>query len=193
MSLSITSSSSLSVLDSPELPPFQDHPPVISRFRSRKRIATNPPYITPTRRLNKSRRRKISSSLPGPVQLSSPYCIRTPVAGLPRALFVSSPYEFDKQFYINGAILNDNLNADLITFGAVHNAHIKHMRQAHKDIIDSAKLKEFEPLEMPNPPRQLQSHMPDSYKVDDPVSYFEHFIGDSEFELIMRNTNKYMD
>jgi hypothetical protein len=35
--------------------------------------------------------------------------------------------------------------------------------------------------------------MPDSYKVNDPASYFDHFIGDSEFELIIRKTNKYAD
>jgi hypothetical protein len=46
---------------------------------------------------------------------------------------------------------------------------------------------------MPNPPRQIRSHLPNSYKVNDPASYFKYFMGNSEFDLIMTNTNKYTD
>jgi hypothetical protein len=153
----------------------------------------NPPQVTLTRQTNRSRCCKISSSPLALVPFSSPYRIRTPVANLPNASFISSPYEFDEQFYTNSAILNDNLDVDLATFGAANNAHMKHMRQAHEDIIDSTKLEEFEPIEMPNPPRPIRSHLPDSCKVNDPASYFKYFMGDSEFDMIVTNTNKYAD
>jgi hypothetical protein len=75
-----------------------------------------------------------------------------PVVTLPNASFISLLYEFDEQFYTNSAILNDNLDVDSATFRAANNAHMKYMRQAHEDIIDNAKFKESEPIEMPNPP-----------------------------------------
>jgi hypothetical protein len=127
MSISITSSSSLLMLDSPELPPFQEHPLVINRLRSCKRIVTNPPQVTLTRHKNKSRRYRISSSPPTPIPLSSPYRIRTPITSLLNASFISSLYEFDKQFYTNSAILNDNLDTNSITFKAINNTYMKHM------------------------------------------------------------------
>ena len=153
MAVSVTSSSLLSELDSPELPVFQEYPSVISRLRSRKRTATNPPPVTPTRRTNRSRRYRISSSPPAPVPLSSPYRIRIPVASLPNASFISLPYEFDEQFYTNSVILNDNLDVDSAIFGTANNTYIKYMRQAYKNIIDSTKLEEFELIEILNPPR----------------------------------------
>ena len=150
MTISGTSSSSLSELDSPELPVFQEHLPVISRLRSRKKTATNPPQVTPTRRTNRSRRRKIVSLSPAPVPFNSLYRIRTPVTSLPNASFISLLYEFDKQFYTNSTILNDNLDVDLAIFGATNNAYIKYIRQAYKDIINNTKLEKFEPIEILN-------------------------------------------
>jgi hypothetical protein len=89
--------------------------------------------------------------------------------------------------------LNGNLDVESATYGTAHNRHAKHLRRAHEDIINSAKLEPFKPLDMPDPPRPLRSHLPDSCKIDDPASYFEHFIGDGEFDLIVTNTNKYAE
>jgi hypothetical protein len=75
------------------------------------------------------------------------------------AHFILSLYIFDKDFYYNSAILNRNLNTKLATFGAANNRYAKHMRQAYKDIIDNAKLEEFMPLNMLDPPRLLRSHL----------------------------------
>jgi hypothetical protein len=73
------------------------------------------------------------------------------IISLLNASFISLLYEFDKQFYTNSAILNDNLDTDLITFKAINNAYMKHIRQAYKDIINNVKLEEFELIKILNP------------------------------------------
>ena len=88
--------------------------------------------------------------------------------------------------------MNDNLDINLAIFGAINNTYIKYIRQAYKDIIN-IKLKEFKLIEIPNPFRQIYSYLSNSYKVNNPVSYFKYFIKNSKFDLIITNTNKYTD
>lgn len=111
------------------------------------------------------------------------------VSGLQKSL----PYWFNKDFYYQESILNGNINADTATYGAVNNRHKKHLRRAHESIIDSAKLEEFTPLIMPNSPRPLRSHLPDSANIKDPPSFFDLFLKDDDFNEIVTNTNKYAE
>ena len=67
------------------------------------------------------------------------------------------------------------------------------MRETHERIINSAKLNEYEPLDMPDPPRPMRSHLPDSAKVEDPRSFFDMFLKDKDFNIITTNTNKYTE
>ena len=46
---------------------------------------------------------------------------------------------------------------------------------------------------MPNPPRLLHSHLPDSANVKDPLSFFDLFLKDDDFNEIIMNTNKYAE
>jgi len=46
---------------------------------------------------------------------------------------------------------------------------------------------------MPNSSRQLYSHLPDSYKVNNLINYFKYFIRNSEFDIIITNINKYIN
>jgi hypothetical protein len=108
------------------------------------------------------------------------------------AHFILLLYVFNEDFYYNSAILNRNLNTKLATFKAANNRYTKYIQQAYKDIIDSAKLEEFIPLNMLDPPRLLRSHLLDSYKVNNLASYFSFFIRDEDFELIIANINKYI-
>jgi len=119
--------------------------------------------------------------------LSSPYCIDSQ-----RIVVESSPYVFDKEFYTNNPnILNDNVDTDIVTYRATYNHHIKRLYEAHESIIDSAVLEEFTPIKMPNPLRPIRANLPDSCKVNDPISFFELFLRDKDFDLIVCNTNKY--
>ncbi len=68
---------------------------------------------------------------------------------------------------------------------------MKRLYEAYEGIIDSIVLEEFIPIEMPNPLRLIRANLLDSYKVDDPTSFFELFLRDEDFDLIIRNTNKY--
>jgi hypothetical protein len=44
---------------------------------------------------------------------------------------------------------------------------------------------------MPNPPRLLRSYLPDSANIKDPLSFFNLFLKDDDFNKIIMNTNKY--
>ena len=152
----------------------EDYPLVISRLRSKKRKAVTPPPPATTRRRGRQRNRRRNSSSPLP--MSSLYRIRTPVPGHLEAHFVSSPYAYDHEFYDNGPFGNKGLDEKAVTYRAAHNRHKKHMRKAHEDIINSAKLKPFRPLSMPDPPRLIRSYLLPSCQVDNPASYFAYFI-----------------
>jgi hypothetical protein len=122
--------------------------------------------------------------------MSSPYCLRSiQISGPP----VSSPYKFDEEFYQQGSILNGNIDVDDATYGAANNRHKKHLREAHESIINSAKLEDFEPLSMPDPPRPLRAILPDYTDVKDPGTFFDMFVKFEDFELIVANTNKYTE
>ncbi|KAN0093926.1 hypothetical protein V8E51_017110 [Hyaloscypha variabilis] len=162
----------------------KDHPLVVSRLRPQKRKVGSPPLlVTPTRKGKRNSKRRRNSSSPPP-PLSSLYRIRTPDLTRPGAHLISSPYSYDEEFYSNGIILNRNLNEESATYGAAYNRYKKHLRKAHEDIINSAKLDPFKPLNMPNPPRLIRSHLLDSCQVDDPTSYFDFFIRQRTFKLI---------
>ena len=67
------------------------------------------------------------------------------------------------------------------------------MRNAHEQIINSAKLEEYEPLDMPDPSRPMCTHLPDSAVIDNPRSFFDIFLKDDDFDIITVNTNKYTE
>jgi hypothetical protein len=92
----------------------------------------------PTKRARKRVRR--SSSLPL-ARSPSPYRIGA-----------SSPYVFDEDFYNNSEILNGDLTLGGATYGTANNRHKKYLRDAYKNIINSAVLNnDFEPLPIPDP------------------------------------------
>ena len=78
-------------------------------------------------------------------------------------------------------------------YSAVNNWYKKHLHSAHERIIKSAKLEDFLPIDMPNPPCLLCSHLPDSADIKDPIIFFEIFLKDDDFEMIVMNTNKYAE
>ena len=133
----------------------KDHPLVISRLHSKKKKAITPPsLLAMTHRHSEQRNKRHNSSSPPP-SMSSSYRIHTSVPGYLEAHFVSSSYAYDHEFYDNGPFGNEGLDEEAVTYEAVHNRHKKHMRKAHEDIINSAKLEPFRPLSMPDPPRPM--------------------------------------
>jgi hypothetical protein len=46
---------------------------------------------------------------------------------------------------------------------------------------------------MLDPARPIEAHLPDSCVIDDPVTFFELFLGDKQYDLMVRNTNKYAE
>ena len=103
-----------------------------------------------------------------------------------------SPYIFDEEFYNNNpSILNTTIDADIANYKAAHNHHIKRLREAYKKIIDSAILEAFRPIKLLDPPRLIRAYLPDLYIVKDLVSFFEMFLRDEDYNLIITNTNKY--
>ena len=69
---------------------------------------------------------------------------------------------------------------------------MKRLREAHEKIIDSAILEAFRLIKLPDLPRPMRAHLPDSYIVKDPASFFEIFLRDEDYDLIITNTNKYI-
>ncbi|PMD15241.1 hypothetical protein NA56DRAFT_354308 [Hyaloscypha hepaticicola] len=97
----------------------------------------------------------------------------------------------DDDFYNNGQILNGGISPETATYGTANNAHKKHMQISHRQIMDSAKLAPFEPLEMPDPPRLMTTNLPEDCEIDNPISFFEIFFNEGIYELLAKNTNKY--
>jgi hypothetical protein len=90
--------------------------------------------------------------------------------------------------------LNGDLTPGGATYGTANNRHKKHLRDAHENIINGAVIDdEFEPLPMPDPARPIEAHLPDSCVIDDPATFFELFLGDEQYDLMVRNTNKYTE
>ena len=104
----------------------------------------------------------------------------------------SLPYIFDKEFYTNNlSILNTTIDADIANYRAAHNHYIKRLREAYEKIIDSAILEAFRPIKLPDLPRPIRAHLLDSCVVKDLASFFEMFLRDEDYNLIITNTNKY--
>jgi hypothetical protein len=87
--------------------------------------------------------------------------------------------------------LNTAIDADITNYRAAHNHYIKRLRKAYKKIIDSAILEAFRPIKLLDLPRLIRAYLPDSCVVKDPVSFFEMFLRDEDYDLIITNTNKY--
>jgi O-glycosyl hydrolase len=103
-----------------------------------------------------------------------------------------SPYIFNKEFYINNlSILNIAIDANIANYRAVYNHYIKRLREAYKKIINSTILEAFRPIKLPDLPRLIRAHLPDLYIVKDPISFFEIFLHNEDYNLIITNTNKY--
>jgi hypothetical protein len=80
-----------------------------------------------------------------------------------------------------------------MTYSTINNYYRKHLYTAYKTIIKSAKLEDFKPLEMPDPPRLLYSVLPDSADVNNLGTFFNIFVKIEDLELIIANINKYME
>jgi hypothetical protein len=185
-------SSSLAFKSS-KLPPYKGHPLVLSRLRPRKRKLTSPsppissplvssPLATLIRRTQPKRARHRRNSSSPPPALASLYYITVE----------SSPYIFDEEFYTNNpSILNTAIDADITNYRAIYNHYIKRLREAHKKIIDSTILEAFRPIKLPDLPRLIRAYLPDSCIVKDPISFFEIFLRNEDYNLIITNTNKY--
>jgi hypothetical protein len=52
---------------------------------------------------------------------------------------------------------------------------------------------QYEPLEMPDPPRLRCTYLPDFANIKDLTSFFEMFVKDKDFDVIVANTNKYIE
>jgi len=104
----------------------------------------------------------------------------------------SLPYIFDEEFYTNNlSILNIAINANIANYKAAHNHYIKRLREAYKKIIDSAILEAFRPIKLLDLLRLIRAHLPDSCVIKDLASFFEMFLRDGDYNLIITNTNKY--
>ena len=44
---------------------------------------------------------------------------------------------------------------------------------------------------MPDPPRLMRTILPEDCEIDNPISFFELFFGEEQYELLATNTNKY--
>ena len=103
-----------------------------------------------------------------------------------------SPYIFDKEFYTNNlSILNTAIDADIANYRAAYNYHMKRLREAYKKIIDSAILEAFRLIKLLDFLRLIRAHLPDSCVIKDLASFFEMFLRDKDYNLIITNTNKY--
>jgi hypothetical protein len=87
--------------------------------------------------------------------------------------------------------LNGNINAAIATYKAANNYYMKAMRAAHECIINSAKLDEYKPLEMPNPPRLIRTYLPDSTDINNLRSFLDIFLKNDDFNEITVNINTY--
>jgi hypothetical protein len=104
----------------------------------------------------------------------------------------SSPYIFDEEFYTNNpSILNTAIDADITNYGATYNHYIKRLREAYEKIINSAILEVFRPIKLLDLPRLIRAYLLDSCIVKDSISFFEMFLRDEDYNLIITNTNKY--
>ena len=166
------------------------HPLVITHLHKSKRLITRPlALILPITPKCYRPAKQVTCNISSPLSVRSfPYTLcGIKIAGL----LVSSLFKFDPDFYQQGSILNGNIDAEMVTYKVANNRYIKAMRVAHERIIDSAKLDEYEPLEMLNPPRLIHTHLPDSANIKDLASFFEIFVKDKDFDIIVTNTNKY--
>jgi hypothetical protein len=140
--------------------------------------------VTLNRRPTKRARGRVRQSLsPLLARSPSPYCIGQ-----------SSPYVFNKDFYNNSKILNRDLTLGGATYGTANNRHKKHLRDAYKNIINSTVINnKFKPLLILDLARPIEAHLPNSYVINNPTTFFKLFLGDKQYDLIVRNTNKYTE
>jgi hypothetical protein len=69
---------------------------------------------------------------------------------------------------------------------------MKRLREAYEKIINSAILEAFRPIKLPDLLRLIRAYLPDSYIVKDLISFFEMFLRDEDYNLIITNINKYI-
>jgi hypothetical protein len=85
--------------------------------------------------------------------------------------------------------MNGDVSFKDAIFGVETNHQVKYLYRAHKSIIESSQLDdEFEPIDMPNPPRHLRARLLDDYDIKRLETFFLMFIGDEQFDLLARNT-----
>jgi len=103
-----------------------------------------------------------------------------------------SLYIFDKEFYTNNlSILNTIINANITNYRAIYNHYIKRLREAYKKIIDSAILEAFRLIKLLDFLRLIRAYLLNSCVIKDLASFFEMFLRDKDYNLIITNTNKY--
>jgi len=101
--------------------------------------------------------------------MSPPYC----------NLILFSLYVFNYDFYNNKDIINSNISFKDTVYSIETNRQAKHLYKVHKAIINNSKLNdEFEPMDMPSPPRLIRAHLSDDCNIEDLGSFFIMFIRD---------------
>jgi hypothetical protein len=50
---------------------------------------------------------------------------------------------------------------------------------------------DFEAMDMPNPPCLIRARLSDSCDIKNPATFFEMFIGDEQFDMLICYTNAY--
>jgi hypothetical protein len=104
----------------------------------------------------------------------------------------SSPYVFDHDFYNNSQIINGDVSFEDVVFDVETNRQAKHLHRAHESIMESSQLDdEFEPIDMPNPPRLLRARLVDNCDIKCPKTFFAMFMANEQFDLLAQNTNAY--
>jgi hypothetical protein len=99
---------------------------------------------------------------------------------------------FNEDFYNNSEILNRGLTLGGATYGTANNRHKKYLQDAYKNIINSVVLNnDFEPHLILDPALPIETYLPNLCVIDDPTTFFQLFLGNKQYDLIVRNTNKY--
>jgi hypothetical protein len=66
-----------------------------------------------------------------------------------------------------------------MVYGAQTNCQAKHLYRAHESIIGSSQLNdEFEPMDIPNPPRRLRARLIDDCDIKRLKTFFAMFMAD---------------
>jgi hypothetical protein len=68
------------------------------------------------------------------------------------------------------------------TYRAANNEYKKHLHEAYEKVIQGARLdNSFEPLEMLDLARPMETRLPKDYDNNNPISFLEIFLGEEQY------------